>query len=94
MTPLAISDVRLTSAHAGAADGLLGFLTFTMDDRLRLDGVTLRRTRDGRLTLSFPERRDAAGRSHPIVRPLDDGSRQAIESAVFAALGMARDARP
>ena len=62
--------------------GLLGYLSIFYGD-LVLDGLTVRRTADGRLTLSFPERRDARGRRHPYFRPLDDDARQRIEQAVF-----------
>ena len=60
-------------------------------NRLKLDGVAVRRTLSGRLALSFPERRDGNGRSHALVRPFDDATRRAIEVQVFSAL--ARDGR-
>jgi len=66
--------------------GLLGWFCLLVDDLLVLDGIGLRRTRDGRQTLAFPERRDSAGRRHPVVRPLDDARRREIEERVFATL--------
>ena len=93
MTPLRITNVQLSSAHAGAAaDGLIGFVSCVVDDHLRLDGIALRRTLDGRTVLSFPERRDRAGRAHSYFHPVDDGARRAIEGAVFSAIGL--DPRP
>ena len=85
-----ITSVRFTPT--GVEDqckGLLGFVTCTVGD-LVLDGITVRRTREGRLTLSFPARRDRSGRDHPYIRPLDDATRREIEAQVFRALGFAR----
>ena len=66
--------------------GLLGWLSFSLDGTLRLDGITLRKTMAGRLALSFPARTDASGQHHPIIRPVDDDARRRIEQAVLAAL--------
>ncbi len=83
-----IRDVRFSSADQDQAKtGLLGWLSFTFSDTLRLDGVMLRRTADGRLTLSYPSRRDRAGETHYVVRPVSDAARTAIEQHVFWALG-------
>ena len=70
------------------ATGLLGWVTIQVGALLLLDGIALRRTRGGRLALSFPERSDSHGRRHPIVRPLDDRARHELESQVFASLGL------
>ena len=59
---------------------------------LRLEGVTLRRTLDGRFALSFPARRDRQGRPHAIVRPLDKHALREVEAQVFAALGLDAEA--
>ena len=48
-----------------ARDGLLGYLSLDYGP-LILDSLTVRRTTEGRITLSFPERRDRTGRRHPI----------------------------
>jgi hypothetical protein len=63
------------------ANGLLGYVSCTVAG-LHLDGLTLRRTRGGRLAVSFPCRRDRRGRRHPIVRPRG----KALEAAILAAL--------
>ena len=86
--------VKITNITFRASDplqeraGLLGWISATIDDRLRLDGLTLRRTADGRLTLSFPAKRDSTGRKHSYVRPIDDHTRIEIEQQVFHALGL------
>jgi len=92
-----VSAIRFSAAPArDVRSGLLGWVSFILGD-LHLDGVAVRKTRDGRLVLSFPERRDARGNRHPIVRPLDDAARRQIEAEVFTALQLDLDrdeARP
>jgi hypothetical protein len=73
-----------------ARTGLLGFLSLHYGV-LIVDGVTVRRTAEGRLALSFPERRDGKGRRHPVVRPVDDAARRAIEAAVFGQATLASE---
>jgi len=63
--------------------GLLGWVTFRLDD-LRLDGVAVRVTQDGRMTLSYPARRDGHGRQHPYALPVGAEVRQAVEDEVLA----------
>ncbi len=83
-----VSRVRLALASkADAERGLFGFIAFRLG-MVEVDGVTLRRTRAGELTLSYPARRDRNGQDHPYVRPLDDATRRAIESRVFDELGL------
>lgn len=90
MTP----DLRIRTWVRGTADderaGLLGYLSVHVGDLL-LDGLTVRRTAQGRLTLAFPERRDRQGRRHPYFRPVDDAARQRFERAVFAAARVQED---
>ena len=87
-----ISAVRF-SAAAGhdLASGLLGWASFTICGLLRVDGVTVRRTRAGRIALSWPERRDRAGIGHSIVRPINDGARRILEAQVLDALGISTE---
>ena len=88
-----VTDVRFAEAPDGHQRlGLLGWIRFTLNDAVVVDGVTLRRTRDGRVTLSYPVRHDARGAQHAIVRPIDDAARHAIEAQVFAALHLDREA--
>ena len=86
MTPR-VTDIAFTLAPRHAhARGFLGWARFTVDGRLGLDGIAVRKTTSGRLTLSFPERVDSHGHAHAIVRPLDDATRRSIEIQVFDAL--------
>jgi len=64
------------------ARGLLGFVSLQLGS-LFVGGVALRRSRQGRLWLSWP-----APRGFPLVRPLDERARRSIEAQVFAALGL------
>lgn len=84
---LQIGDVRFTSS-ASDRSGLLGWVSLTLNDSVRLDGLALRRTLRARLTLSFPVRKDRSGNKHPLVRPLDNETRVEIERQVFEALGL------
>ena len=86
-----VADVAFVAATAvDRASGLLGWIAVTVVGGLRIDGITLRRTREGRLTLSFPERTDRAGRRHALVRPVNAEARRALEGAIFDALGLVR----
>jgi len=85
-------EVRIrTWTRASDADirtGLIGYVSLFCGPWI-LDGVTVRRTTDGRMTLSYPERRDGRGRSHSLIQPIDDAARQAIEKMVFGAATVA-----
>jgi len=81
------SNIRIRSwvrgSDADIRTGLLGFVSVYYGDVV-LDGLTVRQTADGRLTLSFPERRDRRGGRHPYIRPVDDAARQRIEKAILS----------
>jgi hypothetical protein len=87
-----VTDVRFSQAGPDKYNGgLLGWVSLTVGG-LRLDGIAVRRTADGRFALSFPARRDAAGRQHPYVLPLDDATQRDLEHQVFAAIGLGESA--
>ena len=89
-----IDRIELKTAGRQAAEtGLIGWISCRLNNRLQLDGITLRKTQDGRHVLSFPARRDAAGQQHFFVRPLDDNTRKEIERQVFARLGLVTEER-
>ena len=86
--PVQITAIRLTATPPGIArTGLIGWIRCTYGS-LVVDGLALRRTFDGRLTLSYPARRDGGGKQQFYVRPLDDDTRRSIESQVFEGLGI------
>ncbi len=79
MKPL-LSDVRFVrGTERDAEQGLLGYVQVTVNGSLRLDGLTLRKTRAGQLEISFPRRRGS-------FRPLDDSAHRAMEGQILAAL--------
>ena len=85
---LRVSEVSFAAAKLVEQEGgLLGYFAVTLNDSLRLDGLTLRRSLDGRLVISYPSRRGRSGHQHFYVRPLNDEVRREIEFQVFAALG-------
>ena len=84
-----ITRVRLQESRPEERErGLVGWISCVVDDCIVLDGIAFRRTATGCRALSFPARRDAAGRRHSYIRPLDDQARRHIEHQVFAALGL------
>jgi hypothetical protein len=93
ITAKLVSDVALTEANPDDQKrGLVGYVRLKFAGLLRLDGVTLRVTEDGAHRLSFPCRTDGRGNRHPLFRPEDNRSREIIEQAVFAALGISAKA--
>lgn len=82
---MASPQVRIVKWTPGTPDdlrlGLIAYVRISLD-RVLID-VTARRTAEGKLTLSYPERRDGKGRRYSVVRPIDDDARRAIETEVF-----------
>jgi DNA-binding cell septation regulator SpoVG len=82
-----VTEVRFSPAPADVASGgLIGFVRFVLGGRFVIDGVGVRRTRDGRPVLNFPSRRDRQGVEHFAIRPLNDQTRREIEKQVFRVL--------
>ncbi len=80
-----IRDVRFgASSPADRAKGLLGWVRCLVGEALVVDGIAVRRTRSGRLTLSYPRGRGKC----PPVRPLDDEARRAIERQILEAIDL------
>ena len=89
-----VTQVKFTASSArDQATGLLGWLRLELDATLVVDGITLRRTLDGRHALSFPTRIDGTGRDRPYVRPIDDATRRDLEQQVFERLGLEEHGR-
>ena len=83
---LRISQTNFTSGSPEErATGLLGWISLIYGDLL-LDGLTLRRTRAGALTIAFPKPTRRSGLARNPVRPVGAAARQRIEAQVIAAL--------
>lgn len=87
--PVRVSDVRFAQADApDVGRGLLGWVRCRYGS-LELDGLAVRKALDGRLLITFPSKRDRAGRRHTVVRALDDASHRELEAQILRALGEA-----
>ncbi len=87
MRSLLVSDLRFAAANpALRSKGLLGWANLSLDGKIQLDCLAVRRTVSGEIALSFPSRTDASGVMHPYYMPLDDEIRRAIESQVIGEL--------
>ncbi len=83
-----VTDVSFVAASADdVAAGLLGWISCTVNDRLVLGGLTLRRTQDGRLVVSYPCRRDSAGHQRFYVRPRNQHAQRDADRQILLALG-------
>ena len=83
-----VRAVTFSPADADArVTGLLGWVKCRVADLL-IDGITVRRTRDGRLVLAFPARRGRDGQRYAYVRPIDDDARRSIERQILGAIGL------
>ena len=76
-----ISSVRFTPAQTGG--GLIGWVSFVLEPGLLVDGVAVRRSLNGRWVLSWPYRKDGAGRVHHHVRPLDLAAQREVEGRLL-----------
>lgn len=86
-TAQAVALVGYRAAAATQADpGLLGLASLVMSGALLVEGVAVRRTREGRLYLAFPSRVLRNGDRRHVVRPVDAEARRLIEEQVFAQL--------
>ncbi len=87
---LAVSDVRFVAASRSEVEtGLSGWACFVVNGVLRLDGVAVRRTLNGRTAISFPAKRDSTGRMRKYVRPVNAEVARELEHEVLTALGFA-----
>lgn len=80
-----ISRVRIVPATGESKlNGLVGWLSFVIDGGLIADGVAVRKTADGRLVFVWPAKHDQYGRTHHVLRPVDDDAREHVEDQLLA----------
>ena len=83
----------MRGSDANIRSGLLGWISIEFG-QLLIDNITLRRTSEGRLALSFPSRTAKNGQKHAIVRPIDDDARRAIELEILRQLRQPAEVAP
>lgn len=82
-----VTEIDFVDASPRSASrGLLGFVRFRIGGVFVVDSIALRRTRGGRLTLSFPTRKSTRGRPRNVFHPIDQLARDEIERVVLAAV--------
>jgi DNA-binding cell septation regulator SpoVG len=67
---------------------LLAYVSCVVAGELRLDGLTVRVTRDGRRIVSFPSKRTWGGVERAYVAPLGDAARESIQRQILDALDL------
>jgi DNA-binding cell septation regulator SpoVG len=84
-----LNSITISPASKRDVDeGLLAYLAIEIDRLVRIDGVGLRLTEEGRLALSFPTRTSRRGTKQALLRPVNSAARTAIERTIFEALGI------
>ena len=82
-----IDEVRFSPAPPEDREiGIEGYVCCRLNGRMGLDGLAVRRTREGRRVLSFPRRRP--GRF--LYWPLDVRTRRDLEDQILGALAWSR----
>ena len=86
MKPLPpVGEIRFSAASGSEfRSGLLAYARVEVGP-FRVDGITVRRTRGGRLAVAYPSRRDGDGRKHTMFLPTDRSAREALERLIIAA---------
>lgn len=67
------------------ATGIRCFAHVRVGDAIEIDGLACRRTRGGKGVVTWPARRDASQRQHPVVTLLQPSVKEAVERAVLDA---------
>lgn len=82
-----ITEIRVDASPPELVEtGQIAWVSFVLNDRLRVSGVTVRRTLDDEYRLSFPARTSDDGDKYFYVRPISNDARIEIETAIFDAL--------
>ncbi len=80
---MTVTDLKFTVADAAhQATGILGWIRVTLAGAVVVDGITLRRSLDGILAITWP--RKANGR--PVASPASTEARKRIENAILEAV--------
>lgn len=80
---LAITDLAFTPAPGSLrATGLLGWARIVLNNTVVIDGLTIRRTRQGTTVVSWPEPHQR-GTARRVVHPCDEGARVFLQREVL-----------
>lgn len=89
MTTVVVSEIRFSPSPSGESNrGLLGWVSFVVNGAIRVDGVALRETMRGILTLSYPSKTTPSGGRHPYVLPVGRVACDEIQRQVLSQLGL------
>jgi DNA-binding cell septation regulator SpoVG len=92
---IAVTNVRASWVpRAAQRSGLLAYVSCVVAGELRLDGLTVRVTRDGRRIVSFPSKKDRRGVERAFVAPLGEVARRSIQRQILDALDQDERVRP
>ena len=73
-----------TSSSRERRGGLLAYARVALGP-YKIDGITVRKTRAGRLAVTYPKRTARDGTAHPVFLPTDPEVRGALEGEIIAA---------
>lgn len=82
---LQITEVKIKLLEE-ESNGLLAWASCVVNESLLLDSIAIRRTQEGKLGLSFPEKKSGTGITYPYFRPISRGAREAFEEAILGKL--------
>ena len=86
-----LSQITVIEAPpADRAHGLIGYVSCIMNDAIHIDGVALRKTREGEYSVSFPKKPGRSGDQHFYFKPINEAMRQEFLRQVLAAQGLER----
>ena len=91
---LYVHSVRITlSSSRDRREGLLAYVRVALGP-FKADGITIRRTLAGRVTISYPTRIARDGSAHPYFLPTDPAAREAFEKEILDAYLQHQEGRP
>lgn len=88
-----VSAIRLTPAsQRDRRRGLLAYARIALGP-YKIEGITVRKTRAGRLAISYPKRTARDGTAHAYFLPTDPEVRAALEGEILAAYRQREEGR-
>jgi len=89
-----ITDVKVRLVDDGN-DGLLAWASCVVSGGIKLDNIAIRRGKDGRLFLTYPNKVAPGGDRYPYFNPISAEASKAVEDALLTRLvALAKVAAP